>query len=397
MMASFRKRGCTCEGKKCTCGAKWEYRIKYTDRQTGKMREKTKGGFATKKEAQLAAADEELKINQFGFAENGNETVEKFFMDWLEVYKKPNVKPITYSVQERNVRLNILPRWGKYRIKDITRTEYQKWINKLREHYSEGTVRRVHSIFSSALNDAVHEFHIIRENPIQKIKIPKDVENTQRVQYFTKEQLDKFLNTLKTPQKHTKYQHSIQYYVLFSLMARTGIRIGEALALTWDDFNEKEKKITINKTLVYPINSKPYISTPKSKNSYRSIKLDDLTVKLLKKHRINRKEVVLMYENYQAATNNIIFHQHDGRWLRTNVVREYFKEVCKRADVPVLSPHALRHTHAVHLLEAGANLKYVSERLGHASVKVTADTYLHITDKIENEALKLYSQYMDKL
>ncbi|WP_426451938.1 tyrosine-type recombinase/integrase [Paenibacillus sp. S-38] len=76
-----------------------------------------------------------------------------------------------------------------------------------------------------------------------------------------------------------------------------------------------------------------------------------------------------------------MFHQHDGRWLRTNVVRDYFKAVCKRAGLPILSPHALRHSHAVHLLEAGAETKYVSERLGHANVKVTADTYLHVTKK----------------
>ena len=394
-MASFRRRGCTCKTKKCTCGATWEYRIKYVDRQTGKQREKTKGGFVSKKEAQLAAAAEELNINQFGFAENGNEIVEKFFKDWLEVYKKPNVKPITYSVQERNVRLNIFPRWGKYKLKDITRTEYQKWINELREHYSEGTVRRIHSIFSSAINDAVHEFRLIRENPIQKIKVPKDVNNNKNVKYFTKEQLDKFLESLKTPQKNAKYQHSIQYFTLFTLLARTGLRIGEALALTWEDIDFEEKNLKVNKTLVYPLNSTPYISTPKSKKSVRTIKLDNKTIRILKKHKINRNEVVLMYQNYKAPKSNIIFFQHDGRWLRTNVVREYFKEVCKRNDLPILSPHALRHTHAVHMLEANVNIKYVSERLGHASVKVTADTYLHITEKIEDEALELYSRYIE--
>ncbi|MCG7217766.1 tyrosine-type recombinase/integrase [Paenibacillus mucilaginosus] len=92
-------------------------------------------------------------------------------------------------------------------------------------------------------------------------------------------------------------------------------------------------------------------------------------------------EVILRYTNYKPAKENIVFHQHDGRWLRTNVVRDYFKTVCKRAGLPLLSPHALRYTHAVHLLEAGAETKYVSERLGHASVKVTADTYLHVTKK----------------
>ncbi|QDX91326.1 site-specific integrase [Brevibacillus laterosporus] len=136
------------------------------------------------------------------------------------------------------------------------------------------------------------------------------------------------------------------------------------------------------------------LSTPKTKNSDRTVKLDDATVKLMKRHRINQKEVCLMYENYKPTKENIIFHQHDGRWLRTNVVREHFKEVCKRANVPVLSPHALRHTHAVHLLESGVNIKYVSERLGHASMKVTADTYLHVTKKIEDDALTLYERYV---
>jgi len=382
-MAYYRKRG-----------EKWEFRIKYVDRQTGKTKEKMKGGFRTKKEAQLAAAEEEAKINHYGFAENGNERVDKFFEDWLEVYKKPNVKPITYTVQERNVRLNILPRWGNYRLKDITRTEYQKWINELREHYSEGTVRRIHSIMSTAMIDAVHEFHIIRENPIVKIKIPKDNDKVDKISYFTKDQLESFLNAVKTPVKNAKYQASIQYYALFTLLARTGLRIGEALALTWDDINFDEKTLSIEKTLVYPLNSTPYLSTPKSKKSARTIKLDDATVKLIKRHKINQKEVYLMYVNYKPAKDNIVFHQHDGRWLRTNVVREYFKEVCKRADLPVLSPHALRHTHAVHLLEAGANIKYVSERLGHASVKVTADTYLHVTKKIEDDSLSLYERYV---
>jgi integrase len=233
----------------------------------------------------------------------------------------------------------------------------------------------------------------LRSNPLQKIKVPKDVTKQGTVVYFTTDQLDKFLNTV-TPVKNAKYKASIQYYALFTLLARTGLRIGEALALTWDDLDTESGRVTVSKTLVYPLNSTPYISTPKSKNSGRQIKLDDHTVKLMKRHRLNQKEVVLMYENYQPSKDNLVFHQHDGRWLRTNVVREYFKEICKRAELPILSPHALRHSHAVHLLEAGANIKYVSERLGHASVKVTADTYLHVTVKIEDDALDLYGQYI---
>lgn len=381
-MAFFRKRG-----------EKWEYRISYIDKKTGEQKEKTKGGFKTKPEAKIAAAAVELEINYYGFVPDGNELVEHFFNRWLETYKRPNVKPITFTLQERNIRLNILPRWGHLKMKDVTRNEYQEWINKLREKYSEGTTRRIHSIFSSAMNDAVHDFNILRDNPVIKIKIPKELEDTGKVKYFTREQLDVFLQNTK-PVKNAKYKESMQHTALFTLIARTGMRIGEALALTWDDIDLDKKTVSIKKTLVYPLNSQPYISTPKSKSSNRTIKLDEPTIKILKRHKVNRKEVVLHYANYQAPKENLVFFQQDGRWLRTNVVREYFKEVCKRANIPVLSPHSLRHTHAVHLLESGANIKYVSERLGHKSVKITADTYLHITDKIADDALASYEKYV---
>ncbi|GGJ61727.1 site-specific integrase [Virgibacillus salexigens] len=375
-MASFRK-----------IDGKWEFRVRY--KQGDKYREKSKRGFRSKKEAQLAAAKIEADINHFGFAEEGKELLKKYIYDWLEVYKKPNLKPITYSLQERVVRLNILPKWGDYRLKEINRTDYQKWINSLVNKYSEGTIRRIHSIMNSALSSAVLDFNILQRNPIEKIKIPK-VEKNDKLKYFTKEQLNIFLNHCK-PVKHSKYNHSIQYQVLFTLVSRTGLRIGEALALHWSDI--ENDKITISKTLVYPTNSTPYISRPKTKNSIRTIKLDELTLSLLKKQKINQKEMYLKYTNFNASKDNLIFHQQDGRWLRTNVVREYFKEVCKRAELPILSPHALRHSHAVHLLEAGASIKYVSTRLGHASIKTTADTYLHITEKIEDDAIEMYQQY----
>lgn len=380
-MASFRKRG-----------QKWEYRISYIDRRTGKQRLKSKSGFATKREAQLAAAQEELKLKERGFAENGDQRIEEYLLSWLETYKRPAVKLNTYLVQERNVRLNIIPRWGNYRLKDITRTEYQQWINDLRDHYSEGTVRRIHSIFTSAINDAIHEFQILRENPLKKIKIRKDEsEDTGKIKFFTVSELNRFLSAC-VPMKNAKYQHSRHYYALFTLLARTGLRIGEALALTWDDIDLTKGTLSVSKTLIYPLNTDPRVTSPKTKSSIRTIKLDTETIRILKEYRVNQKETVLMY-GFKKPKEKLVFHQKDGRWLRINVVRDYFKEICKRACLPVLSPHALRHSHAVHLLEAGASIRYVAERLGHASIKTT-EMYLHVTQKIEKDALSLYEQYV---
>ncbi|PAF31901.1 tyrosine-type recombinase/integrase [Paenibacillus sp. 7516] len=382
-MATFRKRN-----------GKWEYRVSYTDRVSGTYKQKSKSGFLTKKEAQLAAAAAEKDINYFGFSEDGEEIVEKYFNEWAVTYKKPNVKPITYDLIERTIQKIILPRWGNYRLKEINRNEYKKWINDLREKYSEGTVRRIHSIVNTAINDAIFEYQIMKLNPVSKIKVPKEVDEVKTVKFFTVEELERFLEEVAKPVKNAKYTKSMQYTALFTLMARTGIRIGEALALTWSDIDLEKGRLQINKTLVYPRNTTPYISTPKSKRSIREIQLDAPTVKVLKRHRINRKEVVLLYENYKQSDTDLVFFQHDGRWLRTNVVREYFKKNCKRANLPDLSPHALRHSHAVHLLEAKADLAYVSKRLGHASIKMTGDTYTHITKKIEDDSLDLYQLYM---
>lgn len=380
-MASYRKRS----------GA-WEYRITYTDRRTGKRKEKTKGGFATKKEAQLSAAAEELKIEDRGFSENGNELISNYMLKWLETFKRPAVKLNTYLVQERNVRLNIIPRWGNYRLKDITRTEYQKWINELREHYSEGTTRRIHSIFSNAISDAVHEFQIIRESPLKKIKISKDEsEDAAKLKFFSVNELERFLSACM-PVKNTKYQHYRYYFALFSLMSRTGLRIGEALALTWDDLDLIRGTLSVDKTLIYPLNSDPRVTPPKTKSSIRKITLEPETIRIMKAYRVNQKEVIMMY-GFKRSPQNLVFHQQDGRWLRINVVREYMKKVCSRVGLPLLSPHALRHSHAVHLLESGATIKYVAVRLGHSSIKTT-EKYLHVTKKIEKDALDMYAQYM---
>jgi len=391
---SFRRRGCKCppEQKRCTCGATWEYRIRYVDRRTGKYREKSKGGFKTRKEAELAAAAEKLKIVEVGFAENGNQLIAPFMEKWLETFKRPAVKLNTYLVQERNVRLNILPRWGNYRLKDITRPEYQQWINELREKYSEGTVRRIHSIFSNAINDAVYEFGILRDNPLKKIKIAKEEsEDSGKIKFFTVDEMNRFLDAC-IPAKHAKYKHSRHHYALFYLLAHTGLRIGEALALTWDDIDLKDGTVSVTKTLIYPLNTDPRVTTPKTKSSIRKIQLDEETIQVMKAYRLNQKETILRY-GFKRSELNLVFHQQDGRWLRINVVRDYMKEVCRRIGLPVLSPHALRHSHAVHLLEAGASIKYVQERLGHASIKTT-ERYLKVTKKIERDALALYARYV---
>lgn len=370
---------------------KWRYRIRY--KENGKFKETSKSGFRTKRDAQAAANEIERQLANGIQISSGNIYLEDYMWEWLEVFKRPNIKNSTYMRLERAVRLHIVPAFGMMQLKEINRTDVIKWVNYLSEvkKQTSGTIRSNLTVLHDALNTAIFELNYLEKNVATRIKIP-DKNQSKKVKYYTKDELNTLL-TFLSEYKMAKYSHSIQYYVLFSLISRTGLRLGEALALEWPDI--QDDKLSITKTLSYDDHNNVVITEPKSKSSIRTIKIDKQVVKLLKKQKVNKNECILRYTSFHSPKNCLqIFSNENGNYLRHSVVRDFFSTSCKRANVPVLSPHALRHSHAVHLLESGANIKYVSARLGHSSITMTADIYLHITEKIEDDALKLYEDYM---
>ncbi|WP_244961038.1 Arm DNA-binding domain-containing protein [Bacillus paramycoides] len=186
-MASFRKRN-----------DKWEYRIRY--KELGKYKEISKGGFKTKKEAQLASAKIEEKLANGVDVTNHNMTFNDYMYDWLDTYKKGTISERTYTIYKKNIRLFILPAFGNIKLKDLTRVKYQKFINDLLKERSKKTVSQINSTMHNALEIAVNELEILTKNPTNKISIKEHqvIDKRIEIKCFDIDELMSFLNYVLT-------------------------------------------------------------------------------------------------------------------------------------------------------------------------------------------------------
>ncbi|QTR83199.1 site-specific integrase [Bacillus cytotoxicus] len=376
-MASFRKRN-----------DKWEYRIRY--KEMGKYKETSKGGFKTKKEAQLAAAKVEERIANGGSVKDNKITFNEYLYEWLNVLKKDNVAPRTYKVYEKNIRLHIIPVFGNMKLKDLTRIKYQKFINDLLTKFSKKTVDTIHVTMHHALDDAINELGILEKNPTSKIKMTTKqiTKKTDEIKCYDVDELNSFLNYVLNE------KGGFKYYSLFMFLSRTGLRIGECLALQWEDIDFEQKKLNINKTLLSnKRNQSIMFGPPKNKSSIRTISLDDSTLSHLQKMKLEQAKNILKYGKYYENYNFVFTHEDNSCMLHPSTLK-FLLQVCKKGNFKYITLHGFRHTHAVHLLQSGANLKYVSERLGHSSIDMTANVYLHITKSIEETAVNQYNQFL---
>ncbi|MCP1148540.1 MULTISPECIES: site-specific integrase [Bacillus] len=369
-MASFRQRG-----------KSWEYRIIFTDLK-GKRKEKSKGGFRTKKEAQIEAAEIEKQIYL------GNHEIiqskEILLKDWL--YEWPNIygsqcQPSTLKNRKLYIEKNIIPHLGQNKLGQLKRIDYQRYINNLLNKYAKSTVQTIHSIFCSAINKAV-ELEMLTHNKYSNISIKKDSNvNDDKINYLTKDEVSIFINAAKKSRFH--------HYIIALILLRTGIRKGELIALKWDDIDFNQKTIRINKS-----RSEHGVKLPKTKSSIRTIAIDDTLITELKKYRTWQKKNKIKYGiAYQEP--NFLIASPNGKDIGTFGINKAIDSILSKTNLHHITPHGLRHTHAIMLLESGVDIKTVSDRLGHATINMTADVYLHVTKKHETESVLRFEKYLE--
>lgn len=379
-MATFRKRG-----------NKWEYRISYKDPFTEKYKVKSKSGFNTKPEAKLAAAEEEIRIANGEELDNTKLTLLGYLNDWIIEYKKDSVRKNTLQTYSQSIKTHIEPYFRNLLLKSLQPVMYQKFLNHLTDlGYSKRTVEIVHSTMFNALEKAVL-IGKIKKNPCKGAKVSnKNVKKDSSLKYLRSDDITHFLQTA--------FKYNYIYFIFFKALIETGMRKGEAAALQWTDVDLKEGIININKTLDFQ--AKPdedLFGDTKTYSSKRKIKIGQSLINDLIKHKKWQNDNKLFLNDIYRHDLNLVFTKNDGSFLPKSTLFNSFSRILKRANLPNLSIHSLRHTHAVLLLESGASMKFIQDRLGHGSITVTSDVYSHISDKINKDSIDQFEKYMESV
>lgn len=325
----------------------------------------------TKKDAQ-AYLNQVLRDRDLGvFVEPSKRPLNEYLDEWLETAVKPRVRERTYDDYCSLLTRYIRPELGGRQLSQIGPMEIQKVYGQLIETgLSPRTVRYAHGVLRDALQQAV-KWQLLQRNPAEFVDLPRH--QRREMQVLSPEQVSLFLDASK----------SNPWHALFLTAVTTGMRPGEYLALQWKDINFATRTISVVRT----VTPKGEFQEPKTSRSRRSIRLLPSVVQALRAHRIRQAEFRLK-QGQVYDDKDLVFASETGNPLNErNLVNRHFKPLLKAAGLPdTLRLYDLRHTCATLLLAAGENPKVVSERLGHASVALTLDTYSHVLPDMQQAA-----------
>lgn len=388
MKGYFRKRN-----------GKWSYTVDVgIDPKTGRRKQRTRSGFQTKKEAQRAAADFQHEFNNGLYVEEKDISFKDFSVQWLSIYEKENqVKPGTIRIRKHEIS-RLMDYFSNLKMKNITRDQFQKAIDDLKDrgfadNTIEGAFRTGKMIFRKAV-----ELEVIKKDPtefayfVRTKKTVEEIEVEALPKYMEKEELALFL-------KAADEQGLNMDGVIFYVLAYSGMRVGELIALKWKDIDFNKNTVNINKTYYNPTNNttKFTLVTPKTKQSVRLIALDDSIMQRLRKHKFEQNELK-MYFRDTYDDQDFVFAKENGYPIFIKTIQNRMQRLLKLSKLnESLTPHSLRHTHTSLLAEAGVNLEIIMERLGHSDDKTTRNVYLHVTKEAKKEASQKFSELMESL
>lgn len=313
-----------------------------------------------------------------------NDTLDTFLDEWLET-TRPRVKESTITQYAHFLKIYVRPKLGGAMLAQVDAAAIEKLYKGMSEdaRLSPATVAAVHNLLRAAFKLAVRRRKILL-NPMETISAPNKGQGVRAAAAMTPEQIATFLQAAE----------QTRYGAFFVLAFHSGCRPGELLGLKWADFDQAARTITIQRTLNWRVEgaalasglSTWYTTTPKTKLSKRTLPLTETLIERLHAHKREQLEDRLRAGGGWSG-HDFIFCNAIGQPLKQQQIRLAFKSILRAAGLPEsFKPYDCRHTTATLLMSAGTNPKVVAERLGHSNVKITLQTYSHVSPGMQAAA-----------
>ena len=374
----------------------YSVRLTYSD-MAGKRHSKKKKGFTS---ITLARQWERKTLNEIDILKNEQPKQANSRMLLIDVYEmwlatyKPKVADTTFYRVTRFMTNHVFTeQWFKHSyVDEITPTRLQQFVNDLSttvHDYNKNLMPFKQTMAQCVVMD------LIGSNPFDKIVKPKPKPSpifTDRLDFYTKDQLKQFLNSaMGLYGSHDDNQYRI--YAMFRVLAFTGVRRGEMLALNWSDIDYNNQTISITKNLVTSSGVKERIHPPKTKAGKRDVRVDNNTLAVLRHwHAIQSR---LMLASGLSSTGIVFTNGDLTNYQNVNKLRLWLIQVAKQANLPRIKVHGFRHTYATLAIQAGMNVKQLQYQLGHDDVQTTLSVYSGLTETDKAQTADIYIKLVD--
>ena len=312
-------------------------------------------------------------------------TVSDWFYSWLFDYRKQDLKPKSFQ-RYHGIYKNYIENtdFGNIKLNDLRTTHLQRHYKKLLDNgVTPTTIRQINTNLKTCLNEAERQGYI-QKNWCKLVTLPKKEDNKE-VKVLTKQEQEKFLEAIKG--------HELE--LLYIVALGTGLRIGEILGLKWSDIDFKNNELHVNRSLqkaaIYEddkiVRYEVQETTPKTKNSLRTIPVPQNIIKKLIAHKKEQNELILLLQE-EYDKKNYVFCNKLGNPIEDKRPGRNLKTILTSISIEPIKFHALRHTYATRLFEAGIPPKTVQHLMGHSDIETTMNIYTHVMKEQKLEAIE---------
>lgn len=333
---------------------------------TGKRKQILRRGFESKQDANNEMIRLKAEILENEFLDLTHMTYGKFMEEWLQE-RKSRLQASTFETHSIFYKNVIEPRLGLLKLQQITPMQIQKFVYDLVNDtsYSGHTIHLIFRIVSASLKKA-KILKLIKDNPSIGITLPKI--KRKEINVWSLDQINFFISEAK------KIKRLTRCYIGFLMSIYTGMRQGEILGIRWKDIDFESQTIFVRQTLTQNAEIK---AGAKNEASVRSIHIPSKLVDELRTHSKQILEEKLLLGSSYRDLNLVICTKGGNPMIPRNFRKEFYN-LTEKIGLPKIRFHDLRHTHATILIQQNVNVKLISERLGHADIETTLNTYSHV-------------------